>query len=430
MADRILTSEWIGFDGKKYHEPKSFSLLQPSSQALACEGLIYLIGDLEDGSNIRLNENVDLSTGKLYFEKILAYYALCSISKKLVSEARPSYEHIEAKVSGIKGRINFSKTIAQNRGILSSHAVEFDRLSFNDPLLRFVKSAAKSVYFNLCQTYPDDFSAQVLRSVELVESCLKDANDDSDALSTAIKVTSGTLRFHTKYQHLLPDARILAHFILSDELGMTETNSSTGFQGIMLNLNRPFEKLLTKALQATGRFSHESCQDHPLNKIESVDQAGNPKTVYRMRPDCKGRVDFSGKEHYLLLDAKHKVMATSELDEEDDDGAIDKHKINRSDFYQLISYARTHEDFAIPCFYGLVGLTEEQEETGILVKGLPRVRITFGGESLFIDRLTVNFGAVLIELARSFRDKKAAEHTLRDFGEALLVELESLSLKR
>jgi hypothetical protein len=410
VANVLHGTEWCGFDGGELYPPKSFDLFAPAEKSLAYKGLLYFLEGLASKENVRLGKQTDLDVGSQFFAEVVAGKTIAEVSRKLNLHYKPTFEYETKNSSAIRGKIDFSKGILRNLGLQHKHVVTFSTLAYSDPLISFLKFAVPFVSNRIIKFFGSATSKELCRESAVVENLLESTKVPKDPFLSALEIVYDSLAFNQKFIALLPEARILAHFVLFTSVGMGETGRFKG-DGLLLNLNRPFESLLRNCLLATEKF-------RPVNERLNEIFLGENRASFVMRPDCKGWLNINGKETFVILDAKHKIM---EGEVQDD---VDATSINRNDFYQIISYAMTHSFGKTgDCRYMLVGLRAEAAPTTQLIQTLPPINVRHSDETLSIGRATLNFGSILYQIGKRRSQGQEIDSLLQELGHNLIDTL-------
>lgn len=199
--------------------------------------------------------------------------------------------------------------------------------------------------------------------------------------------------------------RVIAYYCVGRDLGAVADGKDV--PGILLNLNRPFERLLINSLETLDGFKRDR---EPLNEIYSLDSTGRPTSIDPMRPDCKGMLTVGSNEKYIVLDAKHKIFV-------DEKGEIEN--VSRADLYQAISYGLTSKHQAKTQTVGLVGLSKEDQISDLLVSRISDIVVDYGSERFVVQRYTINFAAALIKIYRALQSTGSPEAVYAEIGSLL-----------
>ena len=205
--------------------------------------------------------------------------------------------------------------------------------------------------------------------------------------------------------------------------------------GMIFNLNRPFENLLIHSLELTGVFKHHHYIEN--NVLKSSNESFNKVDGFLMKPDCWGVITSDGNHanspKFLMVDAKHKIMS-HKIETETEVESIDFKKINRSDFYQISTYAYSHRGSFKNAMYGLVGLSEEDTPNmeQRYVEASFKTLIDCSSDhyqnesnrSIEINRIVVNFGTLLRDIGKAIKSSQNTKLVMARFGRQVLDSLE------
>lgn len=412
VKEGILGSEWTGYYGKEYWPPKSFQNIGDKQRHYAFEGLFYLLGDIEDNTNIKSPEQKSVLSWNSYFFRYVILKTLKLLLLKLRIHLRPTYQTKIVNSSKSRGQLQFVPSLQANYGLQHKHVWKYSELTYDDPLLMFLKSAVAFMYHRLIGVLHKDNRNHLRKTVTLIEELLKDTRTAIDPLELATQLIYNNLSFDSKYSDILNEAKILAHFLLGSRLGPSTGIHSDKTDSILLNLNRPFERLVRTALDHVNHFHGD---DSALNSMRFRQHNGQLHNLKGMIPDCRG--EFRGQ--YLILDVKHKFPVGNVTG--GSPSLVDL-SINRSDLYQIISYARTNYRQNITSRYGLVYLNQEIGTESDFVDHLGTVAITYG-PTLEIEILTLNFGAALSEIGAVIEKRGSPNTIFENIGAEITEKL-------
>lgn len=416
----MLGTEWCGITPEGEKKPKSFDFFENdfSSISYAYRGLFFLIGDYRNSKNIKFLDDF-VSTGKssLRFQELILLNAIHRIEAELIKASKIKYERIINYGHQVKGKIKFDTTAIRNLGIDGKFVTEQNKISFNHPLDYLIKEVSHLVLQKIGPFINQTSKADLLKSVSNIHGLLDLKDDKIKVEDVAVRlIYTSEFDFDLNFKTILADIKILAHYYFQDKIDISGANSNAFTQCFLLNLNRPFEALLKKSLVLAGLEP----STEGFNKIYLPQQ--NNVIPFRMKPDCYGTIH--GK--HLILDAKHKIFQeTAQLDEDEEPSIV---AINRNDFYQIISYAKTHSFKSKDGYYGLVGLNNESSFSNQLLG--PKISDTIIDSSpsesiLRIKRISVNFGSLLCRIGKLVgTDSKKIDELLIQLGYEVIASLE------
>ncbi len=408
------STEWFGYyhckeDNRvKTLKSKSFEKLLCDERDLRCVylGLFEIMSG--DGNYDYFKNNVVKISGEVPLVKVqdnvldtYVFIVLKTLYEKIISE-RPFFYTKEINyTSKIKGSINFGRTISKNFGLKHKVVTESFELKYNDPflsLLRFYYRFFDSV-LKKSMTLSISLKDELSMMTSHVDSYFSECEELGDYSKSSMGVISGVLgNSNFKLRALVPEMKVLANLYLVNNLFFNKDLESSELytDGLVFNLNRPFELLLRRAcstfLEENGnKFVHKNQKEFSA----LVDEQNAVKL--QMKPDCW----FYVNSVEVILDAKHKVFEEQLISNEGID--YEQKKIDRNDLYQIMSYCSTSpEDSKIQDkIVGLVGLSEESQEDGAdYVQS--SMKWTVSGHKDFppVNIVSMNFGRFMLDLGR------------------------------
>lgn len=427
FSDTVLSTEWCGITPNGEIPPKSFEWFEHDSDAMAkaYRGLFYLIGDYKSSSNFKLlNTSTNLSNTTGNFQEIILLNAISKIEDSLALSFRARYERFVENSPKILGRIDFIKTLNKNLGIQGKHTISYNRFTFDHPLHELIKYSSLMLARDLGSLLDEKPKQQLTKSINRIQDLLDECRLVDNHVRTAIRLLyNHDFDYEQEFQSILSEVKILAYLYLQKKIGPSAANESVPIDCFRLNLNRPFEKLIRNSLEQIGMSKFDS----GINKIYL---GCNIKEVpFDMRPDCYGELDG----RIVIVDAKHKVYQANRA--KDDDDEVSSTHINRNDFYQIISYARTHNNQSSKDLYGLVGLTMENSYSDeILGPPMPDINVKYDVDgvsksaTLCIKRISLNFGSILRRIGIASANGDAAMSKIyKEIGSAVYAELKRIA---
>jgi 5-methylcytosine-specific restriction endonuclease McrBC regulatory subunit McrC len=419
MARRSLGTEWFGYEGCNFTPPKSFGRDDDPNWHSAYRALFYLIGGFNSSKNISISESTEITKTSTCFLEYLLTRNIFSLAEKLRGRPRSIYKTRSELINKVRGKIDFHRTLTKGLGDPTKFVCQFHDLTHDDPIATLLKNGSRITYQSIARWLNEDNQKLLYSAVKSVENSLSSTKEKTNLHSICFQFLSGRLK-SSEFKDVNDEARLIAYFLLYSQIGYATAEANRiKVDGVMLNLNRTFEKLLTDSLLETGKFSKDKDQ---LNDVYLVGESGKQKSSFVMRPDCKGYIEVNGQTLYLLLDAKHKLMS-GDLPDEETGREISENYINRADLYQLISYAKTmgprgknvERRLAV-----IVGLNYEVGNEAELMNIVPSINITYGDESVNVLRVSMNFGFAMKMLGHTLSSSAERKNTLRYIGEQLM----------
>lgn len=416
---RPASSEWGGYyseNGETKMLPfKSFNRFSDNDKKLAMNGLFFLLSKDVRGNNISILESqVNVSVNEL--ESVLLYYlylVLDELYQDLVCENYFFYESITVNTSSIKGRINFSKSIEKNFSLDHKKVCTYKRIAFSHPVLSLVKEFFHyfSNKFRDLNLLSDDSRKHLDFISAHVENILSEVLPAKDPIASSIALLSGEFDRDHRFFKIISKIHILANYYLDNHYFFNQKSSDRKMNGLVFNLNRPFESLVRETCKAMGLRQLE------IKKFTKVKIESN---VFQMKPDCWFQLEDGGT---MILDVKHKIysLVNTPLNEQKD--SYDLNKLDRNDLYQIISYILTHpsKNKKLRNVYGLIALHEETSysSSGKYVKFCHDVAVENISERIKV--VSVCLGSLLTDLglyiAKKHESKALVEQQLNyDFS--------------
>jgi len=427
MARGSLGSEWFGFDGNEFYPPKSFGLDSDPDWNGAYRALFYLIGGIDKTKNATPGDLAETSKQSKSFLEYILLKNVIAASAKLSNTYRPSYllhGEIEPK---IRGKINFTKTASKCFGLRTHHFCEYYDLKQEDPILSVIKEGALKCARVLSPLINSENRKLLFAAANFIQS-VSGSNSDSSLIRLYCHQILSDGYTNEKFGDLITEAKVLAYFLLFNQIGYESASSAKKviLDGVLVNLNRTFEKFISSALLATGRFEKDS---NDLNRILLREEGSLKASGFIMRPDCKGYLTLNSGRSYLLLDVKHKVMRNI-LEE---DASKTESDINRNDFYQIISYAKTMRKRSISTVdstFVLFGLNYENGSEAELVSALPTIFIDDEQHGLNVDRICLNFGLAMKMLGNALESDEGKRQIFSKVGLEIIKCIEQCQISR
>lgn len=414
MAKRSLGTEWFGYNGNEFTPPKSFGAESDLSWSNAYRAIFYLVGGFNSSKNVDFSEPTDISKASRNFLEYVLVQNILNLEKKLKAIHLSSYEKKTDKLSKIKGKINFQKTATRGLGNAAIFVCDYTELNQNDPFCILLKNGSKLIYQTIGKWLNEENRKALYGATKFIESYFHSTKNSTNLQMLCFQLLSEKLK-NSKFQKVYNELKVISYFLLYNQIGyMGADSKSIKINGIMLNLNRVFEKLLCEALTATSCFKKDN---ERLNEVYLIDNSGSQPSNFRMRPDCRGFVNFENQNFYLLLDAKHKIMS-SDLDENNIED-----KINRADLYQMVTYVKTMEnrkEETEQTIAVLVGLNYEVGDENDLISAVPAIDIRFDNENIEILRISMNFGLAMKKFGSSLRNQQSRSEVLSELGNEML----------
>lgn len=426
MFDWSHYSEFCGIDGRFEKLPKSFECFSEEDRAIAYSGLLFSILQKENFEKKikRTSRSSTNLNSKMFFE-VLILDLVKDLRHALQANLRPGFQRRTENTSRVRGKLEFGETIRRNAGLVHRHICVFPELNYNDPLLCFLKSASTLVPHWLPTYALKARGTEMLNDLRIIDQLLLRCSPSRDVIRDSLNLLSCQLRYHSKYLPLERGCRALAQLVLGNCLGIGKEMKGTHLPGIILNLNYPFQDLISMGLSlaGSGTFLHDK---NAFNKI-TFDRSQNLRNF--MNPDCRGTFFRGSTDFYLICDAKHKIMQEKQrinINEEDQE-ELERRKvyITKHDFYQMISYAQTHDGHRNQQrYYVLCGLISETAPVeGPVVQYLDTITVKFSEKALHVVCLGTRFGSLLWQIGRVLEKKQSPNQIIQRFGVDLLNSL-------
>lgn len=295
-----------------------------------------------------------------YFHLLLhSWFQMCN--RSLEAGLRPIFKR-EIEISNtIRGKPDFFRTESINKGLLGSVISVVSRLGLDLPELMVIRDAYEYA-LQQDKLLPEDTTLKaamiqtlsrglsILNGVPRSENIRKNATLVLNRSHSANRSESGhsLARLPPKLRHLSYTSSFCARLLLNRSDGVI--NSYAGQHGLLLNMNF----LLQKFLQIVCRAKCTSRDNIFADGINSVTNG------ISMNPDITGCLPNGT---HFILDAKHKIFISDDFPEarrtkgnRKGQQAVNYSLVNREDFYQIVSYSRTHHKVHNGIFYGLIGL--------------------------------------------------------------------------
>lgn len=367
-------SEFIGIDRDGPLYGKSLESLSESEKNSAILGVNRLWTSFFEEAGLVETEFVSLSRESLpsLYDLVLTVL-LRKFNVLLKRHLRPTFVRSEQSLPWLKGK--YDPVNVEYRTLLGVQEFQckVSDLTYSIPPLQAIKDAYNILSRRaICDGLaPPQFlqtimaglhllrhvpaSPRPIHNAQLVISRLGSTNHGQS------KNGSGTLP--RKIQPLSNVVRFSAELLAYNLRGVV--SNTLGINGIALNLNYLLERVVRSAMESIGGTQDPKVfPGNAINEISTFVERENEDRF--MRPDCFGILRAAQlvptyanekellaqfDEHLYVFDAKHKLFYTQS------DGL---QRISRSDFYQIVSYARTHHRTGQPqAIYALVGLEEE-----------------------------------------------------------------------
>lgn len=436
-------SEWAGFysvDGKtEVLKPKSFESFDGENLNLAFVGLFHILMQIKkDKKNIKvLKEEVTLENIKS--ESVLFYYLYTLLEDLYDEVVRTSYFFYERKtgnVTSIKGKINFSKSLMHNFGLEHKKVCSYNNISFQHPILALIREyfVYFSNQFSKGTIHCSEISQKLIPLVSHVNQIFSETNYTYNYQEETVKLISGYHDQDHRFFNIIPCMKILGQFYLDNHFYFSreEQNNKLKMQGLVFNLNRPFEYIVRLACEKLIGQKANSYKD--FTKVEYLDS----NSTFQMKPD----VWFEMKDKTVIIDVKHKIISQNFSDGDFED--IEKEKLDRNDMYQLVSYMMTHrgKNNSNSCkknkvsatnVYGIVSLMNEKTPTNYNYIDFNHGKNKPSSYDLYIEtvneKITIvpmKLGSFLVDLGKAISNPNylyLSEYDLQYEGEWLFEEL-------
>lgn len=344
------------------------------------DAIVYLYSIDEDKEKIY--NNISYVKGKIDLKKsdlsetlyLILLLKLEELYAVLKSESFFFYNTRIENLSKVKGQINFAKSLQVNKGLLHKNVCTYRNITFDHPLLALIKEFF--LYFSK-QINNSTFGSSVnnkklIQMASHVSVIFSESRKLSSYTDECLKICSRKYDDDGRFSKLIKPLKYLASFYLDNHSFYTldENKQLPAAEGLVFNLNRPFELVIKKSMQAVSNdaffpnldsFTHvryfEQGSDTALTKLNKRGKSIMVKN--NLLPDCW----FKIKEKVVILDVKHKVFKGNHFI--NNSNVKNDSRINRSDLFQIISYMRMHPDNSNKLnkenenIYGLVALEQD-----------------------------------------------------------------------
>ncbi len=429
----ILESEWAGFlDGKQW-EPKSFSSFTEEDKDDAYLALFGILADIDESNFKILKDDAGIFRSKSGSPMLVfLYVSILKIEEYLRSAIHVTYKKKKENLCGLKGKIDFAESNSRNFGLIHKHFCKFKVPERDNDFFSFINFVTNFSFLKLKNIHTE--SAKLKMAANSINQILSKSNSNYNQSITAQRVVNRRYDNRQRYKPILPYVKVLANFYLGYGESTDNLDLKIPMNGMIFNLNRPFENLLIQSLKKTGVFKHHYFIENNHLKLSS--ESFNKVDGFIMKPDCWGVVTSDHDNYhpykFLMLDAKHKIMGNT-IDAETEIESVDFKKINRSDFYQISTYAYSHRGSFKNAIYGIVGLNKESSPNNLhkYVQAIYKTSIDCSSDnnhnennrSIEIKRVVVNFGTLLRDLGREIRSSGNQDTILTMFGNQILDSL-------
>ncbi|MGZ6450830.1 MAG: hypothetical protein ACXWR0_05145 [Bdellovibrio sp.] len=459
-----LPSEICGFKDGIYYPPKSFRNFGTSKND-CYNGLFYLLGNFKNSKDFKIYKSKHKPEDTLENPLIIQIYvSILGIQEELRKNPKIVFGKKDEYSIPYKGKINFSKTIVKNNGLIHKTFKTVNELHTRS-LERFFLFLAFRKLPSLIDKYiPQNSKNDFYRVLSECNSHLIGVDSDNQDLNDlSMQIIRKPIEFGENSK-LISHCKVIAEFILENlyhEIsGKTReespTRSKIEYHDFHLNLNRPFEKLLKEISRKLPKsdVSHEE-----FSKIQSYvtvqkEKNGNNQITGPTKGEFKhslipdvwkvlnvGNENDSTDPCLLILDAKHKEFANLDNEMNGDDPFVQYNRITRNDLHQLITYIRTNLIDNVRGIFGFFGFIQESLNDSEMpnyfdsfiecnrdISDNPNplvLNISEGGsdKQIYINILGVRFGSVLSFIGEACDQARTYPTLLDDLYCRLAIEL-------
>lgn len=351
-------------------------------------------------------EGVDLSENEnvAYFHLVLiSWFRMCN--RAIAQGLKPLFKSKIVINQSVRGKPNFFQTELKNKGLLGPIISKLYYLTLEIPELMVIRDAYEMVlstetYFPFDKRLRADMVHALGYGLSFLNLVPSARNVQQNALIVSNRnydLNGFNSTLPAKLRHLSRASRFCANLILRNAVGASPEQGKSN--GLLLNMNFLLEKFLKFCCQNQSSRVVDNAFSDGINKVEHG---------ILMRPDISGGLDDGT---HFILDAKHKVfvdstgmVSASRRNRYDSEIS----KINRDDYYQIISYSRTHHHVDAQTLYGLVGLWVPREplKSEYIYDEISPIVIqsrdsTGGTNYITISRIGLNFCRLLAEYGSS-----------------------------
>ena len=401
-------TEWFGYYSKNgittQLKAKSFENVNSEDISLIYASLFYILGNCGRGDILNLNKNIKLIEGKIDHTKTAAssnilefylYFILMSLYKKIIEHDYFFYIKKKENTKRVRGRIDFSKNILRNFGLKHLHVCDSKKLLLDHPLLSLTKHLYSFFSLGLKKkNIPLEMIDEIDVYCSFVNSIFSESSELKNYHKECVNLLNGVYDNKSNTLFFLPELKSLANIYLSSSIFIQEQKTKEKIiDGIVLNLNRPFEIILRKSCEAywkDARFLHSTIDKFTKIKFKHGGDS-------QMKPDCW----FLINDTEVILDAKHKIYSLVQKGENGLSPSF--YNIDQKDIYQILSYAnfRPHSDKIKNGAYALVALNKEESLHSDQYISLKKNTFTPEKSKIDINLITMNLGKFLKDLGES-----------------------------
>ncbi|AFX99940.1 5-methylcytosine restriction system specificity protein McrC [Bdellovibrio bacteriovorus] len=391
LSQSALEHEYAGIDQDGVYLPKSLKMLSGEDLRTALRGVQCAWQRTTMGKGIYSTDSVttDACTHKEFLEFLVLVW-LRRFNFVLAQHLNPIFVRVSKSQNFCLGYVDYSKFEIESELGQTAFNCVYSELTFDRAEFRVIKDGYVQFVNHLI--------ALGLNTKSIVRECtnglqiVKDIPKSSDPISNAhnVRLRSGidimknpsSIELPVKMMSLTEVIDFFSHYLMYGIKGVSKDKFR--FKGLLFNLNYLLEIVLRcslRSLYSDYSLQTEVFKDDEINEIQVI-RNGQVVRYRNMRPDCQGvfsefhpsvpkKLAKDFKNSIYLFDAKHKVLVKDQQVED----------TKRNDLYQIVSYARTHNNrLSLQSFYGLVCL---DEVTGIVPYGdiLQGRYIRFGSDS-------------------------------------------------
>lgn len=459
-----LPSEICGFKDGTYYAPKSFRNFGPYKNN-CYNGLFYLLGNFKSSKDFKIYKSKHKPQDTLENPLVIQIYvSILGIQEELRKNPKIVFGKKDEYSIPYKGKINFSKTIVKNNGLIHKTFKTVNELHTRS-LERFFLFLAFRKLPSLIDKYVPPNSKNDFYKVlsECNNHLLGIESDNQDLNDLSMQIIRMPVEFGENSK-LISHCKVIAEFILENLYH--EVSSKTReekvartqieYHDFHLNLNRPFEKLLKEISLKLPKsdVSHEE-----FSKIQSyvtIQKEKNPESKncapvkgefkHTLIPDVWKVINLGDESSdtdpcLMIFDAKHKEFANLDNEMNGDDPFVQYNRITRNDLHQLITYIRTNLIDNVRGIFGFFGFIQETLDDSQMPNYLdsfiecnrdvsdnpnPLVLNIFEDGSdkrIFINILGIRFGSVLSFIGEACDQARTYPTLLDDIYCRLAIEL-------
>ncbi|MDO9181320.1 MAG: hypothetical protein Q7U04_02875 [Bacteriovorax sp.] len=473
-------TEWAGYYLDKNNktiklQAKSFNLNKKDEGDYFKDFINSIVYLYSTDAEKKLEKNIKFIEGKINIDNVdfsevmilILFFQLKELHELLLVESFFFYNAETKNIPTVKGRINFAKSIQANHGLMHKQVCTYRKVSFDHPLLSLIR---QFYAFFPAKIYDSGSAKDLASELTLISSNVESMFSESRPLNSyvneCVKVCSSGYDNDYRFSRLMKNVKYLAQFYLDNSLffSSNENENLPQSNGLVFNLNRPFEIVLQRSMRYVfgdsenifpkiENFTHTRYIDNEIEgvRLDEIKYMGeynsnnelvSAKNIWL--PDCW----FKLGERVVILDAKHKVLSKKNVfteedeDEEDNENVNDEnvkkgkdYKIDRTDLFQLITYMSMHPDRVNKTtnieennVYSLIALNEEDEFTDkhseyVLDDAPVVVKFFSGSENKFynvapenkIKIVPVRFGQFLLDLGLRLKPNDYNQPNSDDF---------------